>query len=119
MAGAAGDASGSVGPIGSLSMGWHITRAFEVEPSIVVAIGDAVPSLNLNVNVSRGRLVPYVSGGFGVCVHGAAFFNAGGGLKVAIRDRLSLRSEFRYFSFGEDGTTYGSGLFLAGVAYSF
>jgi hypothetical protein len=106
--------------IGSLSLGWHITPVFEVEPNVVGATGDAVFSLNLNANIPRGgQLVPYLSGGLGVCVHGAIFFNAGGGLKVGIRDRLSLRGEFKYFSFEEEGTTYGGGLFLAGISYSF
>jgi hypothetical protein len=106
---------------GSLSLGWHITPAFEVEPNVVVATaGDAVISLNLNANFPGGRqLVPYLSGGLGVCVHGAIFFNAGGGLKIRIRDRLSLRGEVKYFSFEEEGNTYNGELFFAGISYSF
>lgn len=106
--------------IGSLSLGWHITPAFEVEPNVVVGTGDAVFSLNLNANIPGGRqLTPYLGGGLGVCVHGAIFFNAGGGLRFGIKDRLSFRSEFKYFSFEEEGTTYDGGLFLAGISYSF
>jgi hypothetical protein len=103
----------------NLSLGWHITPVFGVEPNVAIA-DDVILSLNLNTNILGGRqLVPYLSAGLGVCVHGTIFFNAGGGIRIRIRDRLSLRGEVKLFSFAEEGTTTTGAAFLVGISQSF
>lgn len=119
MAGPVWDSDGAVGPLGSLALGWHVIPALELEPSVALVIDDAIAFLNVNANLPRGRLVPYLSGGFGACVHGAPFANAGGGLRIKLRERLSFRMELRYYSWWDDGSTYSGGAFLAGVSRSF
>jgi hypothetical protein len=119
MAGAVRDADGAVGPLGSVGLGWHVIPALEIEPSVAFVIDDAIAFLNVNANLPAGRLVPYLSGGFGACVHGAPFANAGGGLRIKIRERLSFRAELRYYSWEDEGSTHSGGAFLAGVSRSF
>jgi len=105
--------------LGSLNLGWLISPVFEIEPNVIFTSGDAIISLNLDANISTGsKLVPYLSAGAGFCIHGAFLFNAGGGLKYGIANRLSFRGELKFYSFTDEGGTSTGGIFLAGISYS-
>lgn len=105
---------------GRISYARYLGSWVGIEPNVVVEPEDAVFSLDLVVNLSRKRkLVPYVGGGAGVCIHGSPFFDVGGGLRIRLSERLSLRGEFRYLAYEEDGVTYGLQGPLVGISYSF
>jgi hypothetical protein len=122
-------ALGSAGasPVGA-AITFPVTSALSVETDVAYRRGEGdinalSSSVSLLYSLPRvGRATPYLAGGVGLSQYGAPVFassgppigtessvaltvNAGGGLKVAMNDKLDLRTDARWFkSFGRQGS---------------
>jgi hypothetical protein len=113
------DVKGSIGWTGFLdessenhllvagSLRYYLTRRISLEPEIQYlrqssTHDDWVFLPNINADLGRGRVVPYVSIGLGVArsrysrfTDTEAFLSGGGGVKVYLDDRWFIAPEFR------------------------
>ena len=99
--------------------GFYLSRYFALEPSVVLASEDVVFSLNLSPNIAtpeQNLIVPFLTGGYGFCIHGIGLLNVGGGLKIRASDYLGFRSEILYYRMEEEGSVSDEMVWLVGLS---
>lgn len=118
--------SGGVSPVG-VAVAFPLTRSLALETEADYRRGEGrIHALSLNASVlynlpRLGSATPYLAGGAGLREHGTAVVpsdggsigtqprvaltvNAGGGLKVPVKNTWDLRTDARWFkSFGREG----------------
>jgi hypothetical protein len=98
--------------------GFYPNRNFGIEITANRAHRDDLffsGNLLLGLPVSQ-RLTPFLTFGWGLCIHGEQFSNLGGGLNFRIIDQLTLRAEYRNW-IGRDNDSKET--MLGGFTYSF
>ena len=94
-----------------------IGNVISLEASIVLLGSfDTVASANLGLNIPiRKRVIPFATAGLGKCIHGVAYMNIGGGVKIRLKDKLGIRVECRRWMSDDVGLIS----VLGGISYSF
>jgi hypothetical protein len=114
-------------PIGT-AVTFPVTSTLSVETDVAYRRGEGdIHALSMSANLLYflprfGQSTPYVTGGVGLAQYGSPIFagngrpigteprtamtvNAGGGLKMAMNEKLDLRTDARWFkSFGRQGS---------------
>ena len=102
---------------GMVIAGIGISNVISLEASIVLLGSfDTVASANLGLNIPiRKRVIPFATVGLGKCIHGVAYMNLGGGVKIRLKDKLGIRVECRRW-ISDDVDLISV---LGGISYSF
>jgi hypothetical protein len=110
-------------PVGKISLGWYLSHFLQLEPSVLLEPEDVVFSLNISANFSekgpeQNHVIPYVTAGYGMCLHEMGILNGGGGMKVRLGETLGVRAELLYYRYEEEGSvTEGVAWFLGVTSF--
>jgi hypothetical protein len=108
---------------GSPSKKRYLSHFLQLEPSVLLEPEDVVFSLNISANFSekgpeQNHVIPYVTAGYGMCLHEMGILNGGGGMKVRLGETLGVRAELLYYRYEEEGSvTEGVAWFLGVTSF--
>jgi opacity protein-like surface antigen len=106
-----------------ITIGYNTTKGIGFEAGGIIVFGETVGALlSGNIVVSPfniRKIVPYATGGLWTSHSFAGVgWNAGGGIKLLLSDKLAIRAEYRRWSSFEE-FSFGVNTFSGGLSYIF
>lgn len=77
-----------------ITVGWYFLADILSLEARMIGIGG---SGNVNLNLPIKRIIPFTTIGLGISFNGEPMWDIGGGIKMKLTDKLSIRMEYLYF----------------------